>query len=154
MDTEELRKFLIDSNRAGYASGKPGTKEPDGSTTIHFEQGDWKSHDNYFGGEPYGGRMAVFYKNKPIWIMVYYGQVIEGTETEKVYAFLRKALMNMPEANPYRGPKEHKQDQFVYRNSWIGELDNFFGEEQIYENDKFLYKANYMGGFVDKKQEE
>lgn len=152
MQLNQLRKFLIDSNNAGYASGKPGIKEPDGSTTINFEKGDWRSNDNFFGGEPYGGRTAVFYKNRPEWIMVYYGFVVESMNFQNVYDVLRKALMEMPEAHPYRGPKEYRQGQFVYRNSWAGELNNFFGEEQIYENDKLVYKANYMGGLIDQKK--
>lgn len=152
MELEQLRKFLIDSNNAGYASGKPGVKEPDGSTTINFEKDGWRSNDNFFGGEPYGGRTAVFYKGKPEWIMVYYGYVVEGANFENVYKILRGALMEMPEAHPYRGPAEFKQGQFVYRNSWTGELDKFFGEEKIYENDALAYKANYMGGLIDQNR--
>lgn len=63
MNKEGLRQFLLDSNAAGYAGGesKKWVKESDQSTTIPFEQGPWKSHDNFFGGEPYGGRTIVFY---------------------------------------------------------------------------------------------
>lgn len=64
MDKESLRQFLIDSNKAGYAGGeeKKWIKESDGSTTIPFEKEDFRSHDNFFGGEPYGGRIIVFIK--------------------------------------------------------------------------------------------
>ena len=34
-----------------------------GGVTIPYEKGDWKSHDNFFGGEPYGGRIIVFYNS-------------------------------------------------------------------------------------------
>ena len=66
MDKEALRQFLIDSNKSGYAGGeeKKWIKEQDGSTTIPSEKGDWKSHDNYFGGEPYGGRAVCFSKKQ------------------------------------------------------------------------------------------
>jgi hypothetical protein len=62
MSKEALCQFLVQSNAAGYASGdaKNRIKEPDGSTTIVFQEGEWRSHDNYFGGEPYGGRIIVF----------------------------------------------------------------------------------------------
>lgn len=71
MDKEALRQFLIDSNKAGYATGKERAwvKEPDGSTSIPFVKDMWRSHDNYFGGEPYGGRVVVFYEGKPVWMM-------------------------------------------------------------------------------------
>ena len=77
MDLTSFKKFLIDSNKVGYAGGeeKKWIKEADGSTTIPFEKGEWKSHDNFFGGEPYGGRTIVFYRGEHYWLMVYYGRV-------------------------------------------------------------------------------
>jgi len=154
MDIEALRQFLVDSNKAGYAGGdeKKWIKEPDGSTTIPFERGAWRSHDNFFGGEPYGGRTVVFKDNQAVWMMVYYGWVTEGVETDLVYGVLRGALMGMPEGHPYRGPEEFTQGEFTYRNKWDGELDRFSGEEVITQGQKVIYKANYFGGEVDKRR--
>lgn len=154
MNKEALRLFLIDSNRAGYAGGeeKKWVKELDGSTTIPFEKGPWRSHDNFFGGEPYGGRTIVFHEGKPFWMMVYYGWVAEGVESNPVYGVLRNALMQMPEDYPFRGPKEHKEGEFTYSNSWEGEDDRFSGEEQIRQGEKLIYKANYLGGLVDRRK--
>src|SRR3989344_2490018 len=133
MNIEDLKQFLIDSNKAGYAGGKEKQwiKDPDGSTTIPFEKGDWKSHDNFFGGEPYGGRVVVFHENKPVWMMVYYGFVVKGVATNFVYAVLRNALMRMPEEAPFRGPKEFKDGEFTYSNTWNGNVKRYSGEEQI-----------------------
>lgn len=144
---------MIDSNKAGYAGGevKKWIKEPDGSTTIPFEKGKWKSHDNFFGGEPYGGRVIVVYEEKPVWIMVYYGWVAESAETNPIYGVLRNALMRMPEEYPFRGPKEYTDGEFSYTNSWTGELERYSGEERITKNGKLIYKANYMGGLVDQR---
>jgi hypothetical protein len=52
---KDLKQFLLDSNKAGYAGGeeKKWIKETDGSTTIPFLKGLFKSHDNFFGGVPY-----------------------------------------------------------------------------------------------------
>lgn len=154
MNKEQLRQFLVDSNNAGYAGGeeKKWIKESDGSTTIPFEKGSWKSHDNFFGGEPYGGRTVVFYEGKPYWMMVYYGWVEEGIQADPVYGILRGALKQMPEGSPFRGPKEFKEGEYAYSNSWNGEVDRFSGEEQIMQGDKLIYKANYMGGLVDQKK--
>ncbi|MCX6702675.1 MAG: DUF5680 domain-containing protein [Candidatus Wolfebacteria bacterium] len=151
---EELRQFLVDSNRAGYARGdsKKWIKESDGSETIPFEKDPWKSNDNFFGGEPYGGRTIVSHKGNPFWIMVYYGWVDEDAETDPVYAILRDALMRMPENHPYRGPKEYSENGLVYENVWNGDLDRFSGEEKITQNGKLLYKANYLGGLVDQRK--
>ena len=149
----ELGLFLIDSNKAGYAGGeeKKWIKEPDFSTTIPFEKKPWRSHDNFFGGEPYGGRTVVFYEEKPVWMMVYYGLVVEGTDNNVIYGILRGALKQMPNDHPFRGPKEYTEGEFIYTNAWEGELKEFSGEENITRNGMLVYKANYLGGLVDQK---
>lgn len=154
MNIERLRDFLIASNQAGYAGGeeKKWIKESDGSTTIPYEKGLWRSHDNFFGGEPYGGRTVVFHEGKPVWIMLYYGWVIEGVDTNLVYGILRKALMKMPEDHPYRGPKKLVDGDLTYTNRWSGELERFSGQEEITQDDKLVYKANYMGGWIDRRR--
>lgn len=154
MNKEALKQFLLDSNKAGYAGGeeKKWIKEDDGSTTIPFEKNSWRSHDNFFGGEPYGGRTVVFYKSEAVWMMVYYGWVEEGIKTDSVYGILRKALNQMPEDHPYRGPREYKEGEYTYTNFWNGEVDRFSGSEQITQGDKVIYKADYTGGLVDQKK--
>lgn len=151
MNKAALKQFLVDCNTAGYAGGeeKKWIKEPDGSTTIPFKKGSWRSHDNFFGGEPYGGRTVVFYKEKPVWIMVYYGRVIVKEDPDAIYRTLREALMRMPMDHPYRGPKKYALGTYVYKNAWKGDVGNFFGEESITKNNKIVYHARYMGGFVD-----
>ncbi|OQA93087.1 MAG: hypothetical protein BWY24_00728 [Microgenomates group bacterium ADurb.Bin219] len=153
MNKEALRQFLVDSNKAGYAGGeeKKWIKEPNGSTTIPFEKGEWRSDDNFYGGEPYGGRIVVFYKDKPHWMMVYYGWVTEDVETNIVYGILRGALMKMPDDAPFRGPREYKEGKFTYTNKWIGDVEQYSGEEQITQGGNLIYKANYMGGLVDQR---
>ena len=154
MNKEALHQFLIDSNKAGYAGGeeKQWIKEPDGSTTIPYSQGDWKSHDNFFGGEPYSGRIVVFHHDKAVWMMVYYGWVVEEVATDPVYEILRNALMRMPEDAPFRGPKEYQEGGFVYRNTWSGDVERYSCEEQITQGKKLIYQANYLGGLVDQRQ--
>ena len=118
-----------------------------------FEDGDWKYHDNYFGGEPYGGREVVFFKSKPIYIMVYYGQVNESVpDINKVYGILMNALKLVPENRPYRGPEKYNKGNLSYSNNFTGKIDNFFGEEIIKESGREIYKAKYIGGFVDQRK--
>lgn len=151
MDTKQLTKFLLASNTAGYVSGeeKLWVKNADGSTTIPFVQGAWKSHDNFYGGEPYGGRLVVFFREKPVWIMVYYGWVAAGANPDSVYQVLRKALKEMPEDAPLRGPGLLKDGLFTYHNEWDGDVERFFGHEHIVHDKKCAYEAHYMGGWVD-----
>jgi hypothetical protein len=148
---KDLKKFLLKASKSGYANSDESSwkKEKDGSTTIFFKKGLWQSHDNFFGGEPYGGRQAVFYKDKPLWIMVYYGWVKKGIKPEPVYKILRAALQKMPDNSPFRGPKILKGKEFIYKNSWQGDVKSFSGEEKILKGKILVYKANYLGGLVD-----
>lgn len=152
MDLIKLKQFILEASKNTYASEDNNikVKQDDNSTTIVYEKDDWKYHDNYFGGEPYGGREVVFFKNKPVWMMVYYGWVLEGNDPNDVYGILTKALRNSNEDMPYRGPKELVDGDTKYLNELHGEVDNFFGEEKIYKGDTLLYVAKYMGGLVDK----
>lgn len=157
MDIKKLKKFLIETKKAGYGAGdsKKWIKEKDDSTTIPFESGDFRMHDNFFGGEPWGGREMVFFKGKPAWIMVMYGSVDPSfNDFEAVYKFLKKALLNQPEDLPLRGPQIFQDGGFVYKNKIKGDLENFIGEEAIYKGDKQIYKTNYAGGLVDQRKEQ
>lgn len=153
MDVTDLKTFLLHANAAGYATGKEKawTKELDGSTTIVYKEGAWKSHDNFFGGEPYGGRVVVFHDGKPYWIMVYYGRVMEKVNPDTVYKVLRNALKRMPKDHPYRGPKRYEEGASVYTNTWTGTLKNFSGKEMITQDEKTAYEATYIGGLVDQR---
>ena len=157
IDGTRLCKFLAKAKKSTYAAGDAAKKiaENDNSTTLIFEDGDLKYHDNYFGGEPFGGREVVFLQNVPIYIMVYYGLVDESTSDFKaVYKFLQKALLMIPENRPFRGPDKYTENDLTYTNSYTGEIGNFFGEEIISHAGKEIYKARYSGGFVDIRKEE
>lgn len=154
---ERLTNFLIEANRVGYAAGTSinTIKEKDGSTSIFFEKGEWKFHDNFFGGEPYGGREVIFFQGKPYWIMVYYGQVSSTTGNIKsIYSFLQKALMAAPEEMPVRGPKQFRKEDFEYTNEWQGNIEKFSGKEKIIRAGEQIYDAKYIGGLVDQRRED
>lgn len=154
MNIEKLLQFLIYCGKEGYAtlSDDSMRKETDESTSIILERGAWKFHDNYFGGEPYGGREVVFFENKPVWMMVYYGQVNdEVTDLKPVYTFLRKALSHIPDEAPFRGPREFTEGDWKYENNWTGDVTSFSGEEAIYTSETKIYFAKYVGGLVNLK---
>lgn len=151
INTEELREFLMYCGKEGFASIQDDdrVREKDQSTSITLTRGSWKFHDNYFGGEPFGGREIVSYKNKPVWIMVYYGRADdEKKDIGPIYQILKKALAQVPEEAPYRGPKRFTDGTWRYENNWKGNLDNFSGEEGIYYQDHKVYFAKYVGGLL------
>ncbi len=156
INPKELCEFLVKAKRSTYAAGDAAKKniENDKSTTMTFEDGDWKYHDNYFGGEPYGGREVVFFQNLPVYMMVYYGWVNKGVvDVDPVYKTLQGALTLIPEDKPFRGPEKYSRDGMEYINVCEGEIDNFFGEEIIkFEDGQEIYKAKYIGGLIDQKK--
>jgi hypothetical protein len=161
---ERIRLFLIEANQHGYGAGsKPRYSvlpngatisvrlETDGSKTIEYTRGDWRSHDNYFGGEPYGGRTVVFYQNQAIWMMVYYGQVVSG-DSKEIYKILRKALLASPDDFPIRGPASLPFDGCRYNFAWSGQISKFEAMEYIMRNGAEIYRAKFVGGLVDQPE--
>ena len=157
INKKQLCEFLVQAKKAGYASGVKANKitEKNKSKTIIYKKGDFKYYDNYFGGEPYGGEEVVFLKNQPIYMMVYYGYVInEIKDFKKVYKFLQEALELIPIDKPFRGPKFYKNGNYGYRNWFQGDVDNFSGIEKIYFGKKKIYEAIYAGGLIDQRKEK
>jgi hypothetical protein len=108
LDTAALLRFLRDAHRRGYATGQNAltVREADHSTTIAYESGEWRFHDNYFGGEPFGGRAVAFLSGRPVWIAVYYGRVEDpGAEVQPVYSFLQRALLRARTPFPSVAPR-------------------------------------------------
>jgi hypothetical protein len=155
MNLTELASFLFNANQVGYSTGDYSNwiKEKDGSTSIVHQEKDWEMHDNFFGGEPFGGRLVVFYKKNPVWMMVYYGYILDNNKLpiEKVYKFLQKSLVKTPKNFPIRGPKKFIENEFIYKNSWQGKINQFTGEERIFVNNEEIYQANYLGGLINLK---
>ena len=152
MDVTAFLRFLLEASQQGYAAGSGAvkTREADQSTTIVHEQGDWRLHDNYFGGEPYGGREVVFFRGRPVWMAVYYGRVADA-DVDPVYSFLQRALRAAPIEFPVRGPETFEEGRFSYRNVHEGGVVSFSGQETIFQDGSLVYTAHYAGGVVDRR---
>ena len=154
IDVQSLSNFLVKAKISTYASGNSAcqTKEKDSSTSFFFEENNYRYHDNYFGGEPFGGREVVFLNNKPIYIMTYYGSVDNSfSDFKLVYQFLTDALKLVSASAPFRGPSEYAANGFVYKNTHSGNIEKFYGQEQITKNGIEIYQAKYTGGIVNQR---
>lgn len=158
-----LREFIGEAQTATYPSGESGVKEHDGSTSFVHESGPWRYHDNFFGGEPFGGREVVFHNGRPFWMMVYYGYTEVHVNPDEVFSFLRKALSCNPRApleNVEVGymerpvityDEEEEEIDSHYVKTWDGDIDSFRGEEEIIMDDEIVYHGWFAGGLVDRK---
>lgn len=152
LNLDELKAFLIRAN-VPHATGEAKVvKEADNSRTIEYAESDYRMHDNFFGGEPYGGRLVIFYKDQPVFIEVYYGQT--SNPADEVYGFLREALQYPDEQNPYRGPAEYKKGNLTYRSTTEGSISKHTVKEYIYENDEEVYSAVVIGGLVNQNAQD
>ena len=151
INLKNIVNFLIEANLAGY--GNPETKEveaEDGGHIINYTSGDFHFCDYFYGGEPFAGQEAIYYKEKPVWAMQYRGWVEPGvSNVHEVYGFLKRALLKTPAEHPYRGPEKLEEGAFIYQNVWQGNPENFQGEEVITHNNSKVYSARYFGGLVD-----
>lgn len=173
----ELRYFLYDAQQQGYGGtnrrGKRmgcevmpdgGTKQTfetgvieqtfaDGGTKIIWEDSDFRYSDKYFGGEPFGGMTVVRYHGKACYVMVYHGTVLLGVEKDLVYCCLKKALMEIDEELPVRGPSSYKMmvDDICleYQRTISGDLTQYSGKETISTPSGLLYEATFTGGLVN-----
>lgn len=151
---EELKEFLIYSAQHGYGNdNRIERKESDYSSTIEVSNDGFTMSDNYFGGEPYGGRTVISHKGQPTWIMVYYGGVVGdilGIGT--IYPYLKEQLLNPDVIVPVRGPLNNKNDKFIYKLTVNGNLEEFSGLEEIYYEGELVFKTFIAGGLVDQKK--
>jgi hypothetical protein len=150
MNPEDITAFLMRANMPHATGEAQTTAETDGSRTIQYTEGDFKMHDNFFGGEPYGGRLVIFYQNRPVFLEAYYGRVYNTSKSaDEVYIFLRKALQHPTEDTPYRGPAEYTEGTLVYTCACEGDVTNHTVKEYIHDGETEIYSAIVVGGLVD-----
>ena len=157
MDDEGLKKYLHSAAKHGYAdkvNERRWAKEDNRSTTIRHADGPWSLDDNFFGGEPYGGREVVFFEGRPVWMMVYYGTVASTIgNVGGVYGWLQEALAEPDRELPVRGPRSFEKGQMRYEATWDGGIRGFSGTEKIFERGEEIYAASFVGGIVDARAE-
>lgn len=152
IDLTELASFLDEANKHTYADkdAKRAVSLRPASDDYHFEKGNLVYHDTYFGSRDFIGEEIVYKDNKPVWGMNYYGYVLnDDVSTEDATAILRPALMQeYDDILPVRGPSEYIVENSRYTNEVEGILGRFLGTEQIYLNEKLVYRCWYHGGFI------
>ena len=156
----ELAKFLVQAKINTYASVEQDLNPPlpdsqgekillDGSKELEFEEKEFKYRDRYFGSNPFIGEEIVWKGKHKIWGMNYYGLASsKKISTEKIYEFLKKAMLQVVEERPFRGPENFKEGGFEYVDKSHGDINMFHGVEKIFYKGKEVYQLYYHGGHI------
>ncbi len=146
-----LEQFLVKAKLHTYASGDGGGERilEDGCKELDFQEGEFKYRDRYFGGNPFVGEEVVWQGGQAIWAMNYYGTVLAQTAPPaQVYQFLQKALGQVKEDRPFRGPACLQEGDWEYVDESQGTVECFLGVERILYKGQAVYRLEYHGGIV------
>ena len=158
-DIQSLANFIYVANKHTYANAKAKKVKSTrlGSKDYEFIQGDFIFHDTYFGSKDFIGEEIVYYKNKPVWGMNYYGVTLNYEQfnitPEDIYTFLRKALMadykfDIKGHLPLRGPTTFSEGNYEYNVNFPGSLQYFVGTEEIFYKKELVHKVIMHGGLI------
>jgi uncharacterized protein DUF5680 len=151
-DARIAQEFYVGS-QAPHAFGTAKIdRQADGAKVITFAEGEWRSRDTFYGGEPYAGQVILYHRDRAVWSLVYYGKVHDtGLEVKQVYGFLRRALRTPDPERPFRGPERLVEGALEYRNRSEGDFTAFSGRETILEAGREVYWAVYAGGWINQR---
>jgi len=152
---DALVRFLVKAKKATYASqGDAATVKTvllPGSHQLEFTDGQFFYRDIYVGDAMFAGQEIVYYSGKPVWSMSYGGEIpreVAKPDVEALVKLLHKALMNVTDGAPYRGPAQLMDGAYTYTNRAGGSFESFFGDEDIRRDGPVLYKLHYEGGLL------
>ena len=149
-----LSSFLRTAKRATYAAqGDEATVVAllGDSKQLEFLEGALLYRDIYVGMFRFVGQEIVYESSKAAWSMSYAGGLLDGMNAgaaKSVYAFLREALLHVPDDLPIRGPKMLYQTGFSYQCEVVGNLDRFHGVETIKRGNEAWYELRFSGGAI------
>ncbi len=147
----KLEKFLVLAKQNTYASGAEGIETilPDGSKELLYHAENFRYRDRYFGARDFLGREVVWQNETPVWGMNYYGFLVSDAFPSGQFSlFLRKALRQVAEERPFRGPGYLIEEEFEYLNESQGTVERFTGLERILYQRREIYRLVYHGGAV------
>ncbi len=149
MNKNDLERFLLTARAKTYAAaeGKTKTLLP-GSVQYEYEDGDYSYRDIYYiGNGIFPGLETVFYNDKPVWSMSYFGDFSKMTE-QQADNMLRKALIELWETTRIYNKVEKEYEGFKYVCEGSGSIDKLEGSEEIYIGKDKVYYFFYAGGFI------
>ena len=148
---EQLNTFIVTAKAATYVGR--GERSPScrpGSHDLQFHEGPFSYLDSYFGGSSFSGQEVVYYEGKPVWVMNYYGRILEPTSitTAEAGHIIQQSLSKMYEEGRFLGGFEHAIGDDAYTDISEGDVTSFTGAEWITRAGVRVYELVYHGGLV------
>lgn len=151
MDKKKLTDFLLKARTKTYA-GNAGKVDPafKGSYQLEYKDKDWLYRDVYNNGNGlFMGFETIYFQNKPIWSMSYYGNFQKMTE-EEIDRILRTALIDKLDEARLWNKVKHEIENYIYTCEGTGNINELNGTEKVLKDGKEVYFFYYAGGFIGK----
>jgi hypothetical protein len=151
VNLNDLNTFIVRAKAASYVGGGEQVAPCRiGSHDLRFTDGEWAYHDSYFGGTDFIGEEVVYYAEKPVWAMNYYGQILRDDLLTGAQAgqMIKASLSRMYQEGRFLGGFTHTENDLTYTDSSEGSPDRFRGREIIQCKQELVYELVYHGGLI------
>lgn len=151
MDKAKVLDFFLKARSKTYAGGKEEVRPVFPKLhQLEYREKDFLYRDVYnMGNGIFIGLETVYFKNKPVISMSYFGNFKKVTE-EEVDKILRRALIeNWETARLWRNVEwKSKNYTYICEADTSGNIDEFSGTEKILKGREQIYYFYYAGGFI------
>lgn len=151
MDKKKLTTFLLKARSKTYAgSGGKVTSAFKDSEQLEYKEGKFFYRDLYYVGNGlFMGLETVYFNDKPVWSMSYYGDFKKMTE-EEADEILRGALVAKKDTTRLWHKVEWRKNDFKYLciPYNLKGIDEIAGTEEIYKRKEKVYFFFYAGGLI------
>ncbi len=151
VDTSELHAFIVRAKAATYVgNGEHVNPYRLGSHDLRFSDGKWSYHDSYFGSTDFIGEEVVYFDEKPVWAMNYYGRILRDDLITAAEAgqMIKASLSRMYKEGRFLGGFEYSENDLTYVDSSEGSVERFNGREFIRRGEEIAYELDYHGGLI------
>jgi hypothetical protein len=149
---DQLNTFIIRAKQATYVgSGQKLLPYRLGSHDLQFIERDWAYHDSYLGESDFIGEEAVYYKQKVVWAMNYFGRILKPDQITSAEAgmMIKISLSYMYAEGRFLGGFVHTEKDLTYVDGSEGDFTNFTGREHIRRGGEVVYELVYHGGLIN-----
>ena len=151
LSLNELHAFIVRAKQVTYVGGGQRLLPYRlGSHDLQFIEDDWAYHDSYLGESDFIGQEAVYYRQKVVWAMNYFGRILGSARITSVQAgeMIKTSLSKMYAEGRFLGGFEYADGELTYVDTNEGDVQFFTGREWISRNSEIVYELVYHGGLI------